>query len=327
MKLERTFMSFILEHQNKRGRTLNFAILMESILTAARYIQYYYQVAALQKNLGEAGETNVQGESVMRMDLLANQIVMHYLNESRQCIEATSEELSDEVLMHDSGRYFIYFDPLDGSSNVKHGLPVGFLFGVAKRNLEGEEDYHLRTGDEYIAAGMFLIPTGAFTFALKESGAWKFILDEAGIYIRPERLYLPEAKNGWELSYNASNVHTFADRVQKWIAANAKKYAFRYSGSLAVDFHRLLKNGGLFMYPAIVNHPIPGKNRPEGKLRLMYECSVVSFIAREAGGLAVDERGRNVLDIQPQHRHQRASLFVGNAELVKEVKGVLTPSL
>jgi fructose-1,6-bisphosphatase I len=323
MRLEQTFMNFLLEHQQRHKRTLNFLILMESIMTAARYIQYNYLMGGLDRTLGEAGQVNVQGESVMRMDLMAHQIVMHYLKESQQVIEATSEEVNEELVLNDNGRYFLYFDPLDGSSNVAHNLPVGFLFGIAKRNMTGPEDYHLRSGAEFIASGMFLIPAGVFTFALKDSGTWRFLQDQNGVYIRPTRVLLPEEKKTWELSYNAANRKTFSGPVQKWLEENDAKYSFRYTGSLAGDIHRLLHNGGMFMYPAIVNHPTASKNRPEGKLRLMYECAVVAQIVHEAGGMAVNEHGDDVLDVKPVKRHQRSAIYIGCLDAVASIQTVL----
>ncbi len=326
MRFDQTFLHFLLEHQLKNQRSLNFLILMESILTAARHIDYAYRSGALQKTLGEAGSTNVQGESVMQLDVLANETVLHCLKESKQVIEATTEESEEAHLLNPEGRYFVYFDPLDGSSNVKHSLPVGFLFGVAKRNLEGEESRYLRPGREFIAAGMFLIPSGMFTFALRNAGAWRFLMDETGVYVRPSRLLFPQDKKGWELSFNAGNASTYATGVQEWIGEHSPKYAFRYAGSLVVDFHRLLHNGGMFFYPAIMNHPKPEKNRPEGKLRLLYETAVVAFIAREAGGLAVNELGQDILEVCPEKRHQRSALYVGNTEMVESIIKTLLES-
>lgn len=323
MELESSFMSFLLDHQQRHKRTLNFLILMEAILNAAKQIRHCYRTAELQRASDEVGSTNVQGEKVMKMDLAANEIILHYLRQSGQVIEATSEELDDQVLLNKDGRYFIYFDPLDGSSNIKHNLPVGFLFGIGKRNLDGKEDYHLRSGREFIAAGMFLLPSGQFTFALKNAGAWRFIMDQAGTYVRPTQIHLPTKKDSWELSWNAGNRYTFSDQVQEWISANERQFNFRYTGSLAVDFHRLLHNGGMFMYPAIVQESDPKKNRPEGKLRLMYECAVVACIAHEAGGLAIDEQGNEILDIAPEQRHQRSAIYVGNKEIVGDIKKVL----
>ncbi len=269
MTFDETFMHFLLEHQMRNNRTLNFLILMESILTAARRIDGLYRAAALSQTLGEAGKTNVQGENVMEMDVMAHETVLHYLSESKQVIQATSEESREPISLNPEGRYLVYYDPLDGSSNIKHSLPVGFLFGIVKRDLDKPEDCRLRAGRDFIAAGMFLIPSGMFTFALRGAGTWRFLLDETGVYVRPIRLVFPETKTSWELSWNTSNRRSYSEPVQKWFSAHEHDFGFRYAGSLVVDFHRLIHNGGMFAYPAIVNDPDPKKNRPAGQLRLM----------------------------------------------------------
>ena len=325
IRLEQTFMSFLLDHQERHNRTYNFLILMDALTSAAKHIEHYYLTGALKGNLGLAGNLNVQGEDVMRMDQIAQEITVHYLRTSGRVIHAISEESDKAIPINtESGRYFVYFDPLDGSSNVPHGLPVGFLFGVAKRNLEGPEDGHLRAGRDYMAAGMFVIPTGAFTLGLKDAGTWRFHIDETMDFVKPTRVILPEDAKKWELSFNAASRYTYAGKVQNWIEQNEHKYVFRYFGSLAADFHRILSNGGMFMYPAIVNHPDPKKNRPQGKLRLMYEAAVVAFMCREAGGAAVDETGTPILDIQPKKPHQRTALYVGSKLLVDDIGGVLS---
>ena len=317
---EQTFMNFLLQHQEMHNRTHHFLILMDALISAARHIQYYYLTGALKGHLGLAGAVNVQGEDVMQMDQIAHEITIHYLKASGRVIHAVSEESDDVIPMNtEGGRYFVYFGPLDGSSNVSHGLPVGFLFGVAKRNLAGPEDGHLRAGKDYIAAGMFVIPTGTFTIGLKDAGTWRFHVDETMTFVRPTRMLLPEDPKGWELSFNASNRRTYAESVQEWITENEAKYAFRYLGALAGDFHRTLTNGGMFMYPAIVNHQNPKKNRPQGKLRLMYEAAVVGFMCHEAGGTAVNEQGVPILDITPEHHHQRSALYVGSRKLVEDL--------
>ncbi len=324
LQIEHTFMDFLLEHQERHNRTYHFLILMNSIMNAAKRIQHYYLTGALRENLGSAGSVNVQGEEVMKMDEIANELVKHYLKKSGRVIQAVGEEEEEIIAMNtEGGRYFVYYDPMDGSSNVAHNLPIGFLFGVAKRNLEGPEDMHLRAGREYIGSGMFVIPTGTFTIALREAGCWRFHIDETFNYVKPTRMRLSENRKSWELSFNTANRSTFSSKVQKWILENEQKYAFRYMGALAGDFHRILLNGGLFMYPAIVNHPDPKKNRPQGKLRLMYEAAVVAFMCREAGGDAVDEIGTPILDIVPDKPHQRTALYLGSKPLVEEIKAVL----
>ena len=324
IQCEETFMDFLLRHQEKHNRTYHFLILMNAVLNSAKRIQHYYLTGALRGLLGSAGSINVQGETVMRMDDIANDITKHYLQASGRVIHAVSEEEAHLIPMNlEGGRYFFYYDPMDGSSNVPHNLPIGFLFGIAKRNLDGPEDYHLRAGREYIAAGMFVIPTGTFTLALRDAGCWRFHIDETASFVRPTQMRLPEDPKTWELSFNSAHRETFAAGVQRWLADNERKYAFRYLGALAGDFHRILTNGGMFLYPAIVNHPDPKKNRPRGKLRLMYEGSVVAFMCREAGGHAVDETGTPVLDILPIDPHQRTALYVGSQPLVDDIARVL----
>jgi fructose-1,6-bisphosphatase I len=327
LTFDETFMDFLLEHQERHNRSYHFLILMNSILNAAKRIQYYYLTGALRGNLGLAGSTNVQGEEVLRMDWIANEVVKHHLARSGRVIHAVSEEEKDIIPMNvEGGRYFVYFDPMDGSSNVPHNLPIGSLFGIAKRNLEGPEDQHLREGRDFIAAGMFVIPTGTFTIALKNAGCWRFHIDEVMNYVKPTRMALPESRKTWELSFNSAHRDTFAEGVRDWITRTEARYAFRYLGALAGDFHRILTNGGLFMYPAIVNHPDPSRNRPKGKLRLMYEAAVVAFMCQEAGGEAIDEDGRPILDIQPEKPHQRTALYLGSKPLVEEIRQALHPA-
>jgi fructose-1,6-bisphosphatase I len=324
MKLEQSFMDFMLHHQQRHNRSYKFLVLMEALQAAAKYIQYYYQTGSMKNLMGEAGAINVQGENVMKMDDIADSIVLHYLKRSEQVICAVTEEEADPVILNEeTGRYFVYYDPLDGSSNIKHNLPVGFMFAIAKRNLDGPEDNHLRKGTELRAAGIYLIPNGVFTIALADTGVFRFHMDETMTYVIPEnaeRLMMPENPKGWELSFNTSNRNTFAPHVRQWIEENEPDYAFRYMGALAGDFHRLLSSGGMFLYPAIINHPEPQKNRPKGKLRLLYEANVAAFIAREAGGMAIDEDGNDILELEPEYAHQRTALYVGSKPLVESIR-------
>jgi len=328
VQFEQTFRNFIMRHQENYNRSYHFLILMDAIITAATRIELNYRTGALKNNLGASGSTNVHGEKVLQMDEIAHNIVVHYLNSSERVIQAVSEESEEIITMNkDGGRYFIYFDPLDGSSNVAHGLPVGFMFGIAKRsfegNIQGPEDFHLRAGNEFIASGMFVIPTGMFTLALRDAGCWRFHADETNTYVKPTRMMLPEETKKWELSFNSANTYTFGDNVQEWIRENEKKFTFRYLGALAGDFHRLLSNGGMFMYPAIVNHPDEKKNRPQGKLRLMYEANVVAMMCKEAGGAAINEAGDSILDIKPEKHHQRTTLYVGSKPMIEDITKTL----
>jgi fructose-1,6-bisphosphatase I len=317
MQLDHTFMHFLLQHQQKNLRSLNFVILMESIISAARCIQAQYIEGPLTNTLSSTSTVNVQGEQQMKFDLVAQEILLHYLRDSGQVLQAVSEESASAINLNSDGRYLVYFDPLDGSANIESSMPIGIMFGIAKRNLTGPEDFHLRAGKEFIAAGMFIIPAGIFIFALKDAGAWRFIFDGAGNILRPSKLTIPSHAENWELSWNASYKKAFNEKIQKFIDQESANYAFRYAGSFSVDFHRLLHKGGLFLYPSLVNYTDPSKNKPNGKLRLIYECAVAAFIIEQAGGIAINESGERILDITPKELHQRSSILIGNHELIK----------
>ncbi len=190
---EQTFIDFLLQHQEKHNRTYHFLILMDALISAAKHIQHYYLTGALKGNLGLAGAVNVQGEDVMRMDQIAHEITIHYLKASGRVIHAVSEE-SDEIIPIDpeGGRYFVYFDPLDGSSNVP-ARPAGRLpvrhrqaqpDGARGRPPEGRKRLYRR--------GHVRDTHRAFTIGLKDAGAWRFHVDETMTYVRPTRMVLPE---------------------------------------------------------------------------------------------------------------------------------------
>jgi len=318
--LEKTFMQFLLQHQQKHNRTLNFLILMESIISASKAIQDLYTKASIDGNLDYAGNINVQGEDVTKIDLMADDIFLHYLKGSKQVIQVVSEEREKKISLNRDGRYFVYYDPIDGSSNVKHNLPVGILFGIAKKNLSGKETKRLRYGNEFIASGIFMIPSGNFTFYLNDAGCWRFLQSASGTYIRPKKVKLPTDRKKFNLAYNVSYLDNYTPKLRQWLLDNTGKYGFRYSGSLAGDIHRILTTGGVYFYPGVFGGPKP---YPNGKLRLLYECNVVANIIRAAGGEAIDDRGVPIMDIKPTHIHQRSSLIVGDKKIIKSIQKAL----
>ena len=97
--------------------------------------------------------------------------------------------------------------------------------------------------------------------------------------------------------------------------ATQRPYTSRYIGSLVADFHRNLLKGGIYLYPSTASHP-------DGKLRLLYECNPMAFLAEQAGGKASDGKER-ILDIVPESLHQRRSFFVGNNHMVEDVENII----
>ncbi len=58
---------------------------------------------------------------------------------------------------------------------------------------------------------------------------------------------------------------------------------------------------------------------PSGKLRLVYECNPMAFIAEQSGGMASDGSQR-ILDLKPDSLHQKTPYFVGSLEMVQKVE-------
>jgi fructose-1,6-bisphosphatase I len=122
-------------------------------------------------------------------------------------------------------------------------------------------------------------------------------------------------KTGKIYSINQGNFISFPEAVKEYVRyckqedqATSRPYSLRYIGSMVADVHRNLISGGIFIYPAT-------KDAPRGKLRLLYECNPMSFIAEQAGGRATDGF-RRILDIEPKQLHERTPIFLGSEEMV-----------
>ena len=300
----------------------DFSALLLQIALAAKVIAAQVRRAGLLNVLGKAGEVNVQGEEQQKLDVLSNDILKRIFHGIGYVGGLASEE--EEGIIHVpeglvEGRYVLLFDPLDGSSNIDANVSIGTIFSVYRLNSAGRpatmEDF-LQRGRNQIAAGYVLYGSstmlvytagnGVNGFTLEPS-IGEFVLSHEDIQIGPSCKVL---------SYNVANVprwfeptRRFVDFVQSDGYARGKGVTSRYIGSLVGDFHRNLLYGGIFLYPQ-------DQKNPRGKLRLLYECNPLAFLAEEAGGAASSGRGR-ILDIEPADLHQRTSFIVGNKEEVE----------
>ncbi|MCA9603587.1 MAG: fructose-1,6-bisphosphatase, partial [Myxococcales bacterium] len=167
------------------------------------------------------------------------------------------------------------------------------------------------------AAGYVIYGSSAILVYSDGADVFGFTLDpQVGeFFLSHPNIRIPE--HGDTYSINEGNRHKWRDGVRAWVdwiktpdAAHGHPYGLRYSGAMVADFHRTLLRGGVFAYPG-------DTQRAEGKLRLLYECAPLSFIAEAAGGRAIDERGAPILDIVPTKLHQRTPLFIGSAKDVE----------
>ncbi len=292
-----------------------FTSLLNQIGLAAKLITSKVRRAGLANILGYTGQTNVQGESVQKLDEEANETLLYVLGRRRHCAAVASEEMEEIHVMSSDPRakYLVVFDPLDGSSNIDVNISIGTIFGVLRKKENGDRpaglDDFLVPGAELLAAGYILYGSSTMLVYTTGRGVHGFTLDPTiGTFVltHPD-MRMPE--RGWTYSVNESYADSFPPycrRFLHWLQSGEDNAAYRsrYIGSLVADFHRTLLTGGIFMYP-------PTASYPEGKLRLAYEGNPIAWLAEQAGGLANDGHAR-ILDIEPTTLHQRTPLFVGS---------------
>jgi len=316
----------ILERQRKvPGASGEFTGLFQVIALAGRVIASKVQKAGLADVLGATGAVNVQGEAVQRLDELANKIIVRCVEAGGHvCVMASeeSEGIIPVLPQYPQGKYVLLFDPLDGSSNIDVNVSIGTIFSIYRRVTPGgpgTEMDCLQPGSKQVAAGYIIYGPSTMLVYTTGDGVHGFTLDPlvGEFFLSHENIRIPA--RGHTYSINEGNRSKWTAGVTEWVdtlksdkAPGGKPYGLRYVGTLVADFHRTLLRGGIFAYPA-------DRTAPEGKLRLLYECAPLAFIAEAAGGAASTGTGR-VLDVQPKTLHQRVPLFIGSREDVADAE-------
>ncbi|MBU6158018.1 MAG: class 1 fructose-bisphosphatase [Bacteroidetes bacterium] len=304
--------------------------LLRDLGLAAKRVNVEVNKAGLVDILGDHGSVNVQGEEVKKLDIFANNQFMKVLQHGVSCAGIASEELDDIVVFNDEisnqSKYVVMFDPLDGSGNIDVNISIGTIFGVYRRLSErgtpcNEKDF-LQKGIQQVAAGYIVYGSSTMLVYATRRGVNGFTLDPS---IGEFCLSHPDIKCppvGNIYSVNHGNFFRYEKGVQEYITACQKKdktnggpYTQRYIGSMVADVHRGLIKGGIFMYPGTTD-------KPNGKLRLAYECNPFAFIVEVAGGRATNGKQR-ILEIEPTTLHQRVPMFIGSKDMMDELEGCL----
>jgi fructose-1,6-bisphosphatase I len=301
--------------------------ILYDLAVAAKMIANKVRSAGLADILGATDDTNCQGETQQKLDVLANTILIKALDHGGRLAAMASEEEPDIIQIPDkfrTGKYVCLFDPLDGSSNIDVNVPVGTIFSVLRkisRGPRGEMEDMLQPGHTQVAAGYVIYGSSTMLVYTTGQGAHGFTLDPSIGEFLLSHPHIKTPARGRYLSVNDSYESQWDDptrllmRRYRGLDGGKKALSGRYVGSLVADFHRNLLGGGLFAYPANT------QNR-RGKLRLLYEANPLAFICEQAGGAAIDGAGR-VLDIQPTELHQRTPLFIGSTEEIELARETL----
>jgi fructose-1,6-bisphosphatase I len=293
-----------------------FSWLLSGITLATKMIEAKIRSAGLTDIYGAFGAQNVQGEQQQKLDVFANQALLHCLGLRDSVAALVSEEDEEPVTFNrdaESGKYIIVFDPLDGSSNIDVNVNVGTIFSVLRRlptdHSDDLQESVLQCGYTQVAAGYVVYGPSTVLVYTTGHGVHGFTLDQTigAFVLTSENMKMPEQGNYY--SVNEANAATWPDEYREYVGklrsgGLGRQYSSRYIGSLVADFHRTLLKGGVFLYP-------PTLDQPGGKLRLLYEANPLAFIAEQAGGMASSGKGR-ILDIKPSGIHQRTPFMVGS---------------
>ncbi|NJW52228.1 class 1 fructose-bisphosphatase [Salinimicrobium oceani] len=323
VKKNQTLGEFIIENQAEFAYSSGeLSRLINSIRLAAKVVNHEVNKAGLVDITGAAGETNVQGEDQQKLDVYANEKFIQTLTNREIVCGIASEESEDFITIagqnnDHKNKYVVLMDPLDGSSNIDVNVSVGTIFSIYRRvspiGTPVQLEDFLQPGHKQVAAGYIVYGTSTMLVYTTGHGVNGFTLNPAlgSWYLSHPDMKFPETGNIY--SVNEGNYVHFPRGVKNYIKycqeeKEDRPYTSRYIGSLVSDFHRNMIKGGIYFYPT-------SSKAPHGKLRLLYECNPMAFIAEQAGGRASDGFNR-ILDIEPKELHQRVPFFCGSKNMV-----------
>ena len=322
-----TLGEFIIENQKSFSySTGELSNLINAIKLAAKVVNHEVNKAGLVDVLGVVNSTNTHGEVQQKLDVYANEKFKSALVNREIVCGIASEEEADFISINSrdekyQNKYVVLLDPLDGSSNIDVNVSVGTIFSIYRRvSPIGTpvvlEDF-LQPGHQQVAAGYIIYGTSTMLVYSTGEGVNGFTLNPAlgTFYLSHPAMQYPE--NGRIYSVNEGNYMHFPEGVKQYIKycqsqSEEGPYTSRYIGSLVSDFHRNLIKGGIFMYPK-------SSKATNGKLRLLYECNPMAFLATQARGKA-SNGSEAILAIKPSELHQRTPFFCGSKNMVLKVE-------
>ena len=330
-KKNQTLGEFIIENQSSfQYSSGELSKLINAIRLAAKVVNHEVNKAGLVDVLGAAGDTNIQGEDQQKLDVFANEKFIKTLTNREIVCGIASEEEDDFISINSQdenhqNKYVVLIDPLDGSSNIDVNVSVGTIFSIYRRitpvGTPVQLKDFLQPGNKQVAAGYVVYGTSTMLVYTTGHGVNGFTLNPAlgTFYLSHPNMQFPE--DGKIYSVNEGNYTHFLQGVKDYIKycqeeGEDRPYTSRYIGSLVSDFHRNMIKGGIYMYPK-------SSVSQNGKLRLLYECNPMAFIAEQANGLAIG--GKNsIMDIEPTELHQRVPFFCGSKNMVKKLPEFLS---
>lgn len=318
-----TLDEFIIKtQQDFPGSSGSLTRILRDIGIAAKIVNREVNMAGLVNILGRADSSNASGEDVQKLDIFANEVMIDCLKNGGECAGVASEELENVIAFDpvegQTAEYLVLMDPLDGSSNIDVNVSVGTIFGIYKResdtNKKVAEKEFLQRGSALVAAGYVLYGTSTMLVYTTGNGVNGFTLDPSiGEFCLSHRnIKMPASGNYY--SVNQGYYLKFDLEMRRYIDhCSDLNLRLRYIGSMVSDIHRIMFQGGIFLYPNT-------RKYPAGKLRLVYEGNPMSFIVEQAGGKALNTKLERILDVEVKELHQRTTIIMGSSDMVNDLQ-------
>ncbi|CAG8782074.1 32577_t:CDS:2, partial [Racocetra persica] len=309
------------EQRRHKDATGDLTLLLNAIQLGCKFVATNVRKA----RVGLAGGAyNISGDEQKKLDVISNEIFINALRSSGKVAVMVSEENDEAIIVEEGlkGKYCVVFDPLDGSSNIDAGVNIGTIFGVYRvaEGSPGTVKDVLRPGNEMVVAGYCMYGSSANMVISVGNGVNGYTLDDSiGEFILTHpNIRIPS--RGKIYSVNEGNAKYWHEACEEYFHSlkfppeGKNPYSARYIGSMVADVHRTFLYGGIFAYPA-------DKKSKSGKLRLLYECFPMAFLAEQAGGKAITGHER-VLDVCPDGIHSRCPIFLGSKDDVEDVERI-----
>lgn len=309
-------------HLTDKGHDPDLIFLLEDIASACRSTAYEVRNGPLKGNLGLADSTNVQGEDQKPLDIIANDIFVETCANSPRLAALVSEEIEEVVWLKEpeEGDYLLFFDPLDGSSNLDTNLSVGTIFSIMRVTKDGDRNV-LKKGSDQIVAGYALYGPATMLVLAHGHGVQSFTLHQGSGIFRLTHPSLTIKQDTPEFAINASRQRFWDAPVQQYVdeclqgkdGPRGKDFNMRWVASMVAEVHRILMRGGVFLYP------LDDANRAKGgRLRLLYEVAPMAMVIEAAGGAGSTGTER-ILDLLPSEPHQRVATILGSKSEVEYI--------
>jgi len=309
----KTLSQVIMEETHQTQLVILFDALQRAFKIIARAVRL---AGTKQSENKSTGQKSAGGRRIRSLDVIANQALTRALLNSKMCCALVSSESRKPFIVPDSlaGDFVVSFYPINGSTNLECNIAIGSIIAIWDRksiNAVSEDDC-LRRGRDLISSAYCIYSFSTELVLTFGDGNRRFRLDpQIGEFTLCETDFVMPVESQFIYSINEGNLggtdQAIKACIKRFKKAKPNPYSLRYTGSLIADFHRTIAYGGVYLYPA-------DSAKPEGKLRLIYECAPLAFIMENAGGssILVDSNGiQNILDIEATSIHMRCPLIFG----------------